>query len=212
MRARNWAIAGGMALLVGGGALGQWVRTAPPVGPPAAALRVTNPAVPQVLGDPAAPVLVEEYGDFQCPACGAFERSAGPALKQLAAARRIRLAYYPIGFLGKESVTSAGASLCAANGGRFWEYHDLLYAQQAPENSGALSIGRLLGLGELAGVKDPQFSLCVSSARYAGLVQQVTDAASRRGVSSTPTIYVSGKRLPSPSLQAVLAAVDATSP
>ena len=194
-------------LLVAGGALVQWARTAPPV--PPAAVAAAPPSVPQVLGDPAAPILVEEYGDFQCPACSAFEKAAGPTLKQLAGERRIRLAYYPIGFLGRESVTSAGASLCAAGAGRFWEYHDLLYSQQGPENSGALSTSRLLGFGDQAGVRDGQFDLCVSSARYSGLIQQITESASKRGVNSTPSVYVNGRRLTDVTLPGVLAAVNA---
>ena len=195
----------GVALVVGIAI--QYIRTA--TVPSDSAAATTPPAVvPQVLGDASAPVLVEEYGDFQCPACGNFEKSVAPSLRQLAQSGKIRFAYYPIAILGQESVDASNASLCAADEGRFWQYHDQLFAHQAPENTGFLTKTRLLGFGDSSGVMSGQFDLCVTNSRHKDQVVKITDDASRKGVNQTPTVYVNGTRLGNPSLEQMLAAID----
>jgi protein-disulfide isomerase len=105
----------------------------------------------ELLGRPSAPVLVEEYGDFQCPVCGQWERDVYPTVRRLVGQGRIRFEYHPIAFIGPESVAAANAAEAAGDEGRFWAYHDLLFADQAPENSGALTTDRLLELGRQVG-------------------------------------------------------------
>ncbi len=93
----------------------------------------------EIEGDPSARVLVEEYGDFQCPSCRAFFDESDATIKQLVAAKKIRFAFGNFAFLGPESFRAASAALCAADAGKYWEYHDLLYTNQASENSGFLT-------------------------------------------------------------------------
>jgi protein-disulfide isomerase len=73
----------------------------------------------ELLGRPSAPVLVEEYGDFQCPVCGQWERSVYPTVRRLADQGRIRFEYHPIAFIGPESVAAANAAEAAGDEGRF---------------------------------------------------------------------------------------------
>jgi protein-disulfide isomerase len=101
----------------------------------------------ELLGRASAPVLVEEYGDFQCPVCGQWERTVYPTVRQLVDQGRIRFEYHPIAFIGPESTAAANAAEAAGDEGRFWANHDLLFADQAPENSGVLTTDRLLELG-----------------------------------------------------------------
>ena len=61
----------------------------------------------ELLGRPSAPVLVQEYGDFQCPICGEWERTVYPTVRQLVDQGRIRFEYHPIAFIGPESVAAA---------------------------------------------------------------------------------------------------------
>jgi protein-disulfide isomerase len=147
----------------------------------------------EVLGNASAPVLVEEYGDFQCPACARFEREVGPTVRQLAAQGRIRFAFHHDAAIGRESVLAANAATCAGDAGRFWPYHDALYAQQAPENSGALTVERLIALGRQVGVSGPVFAGCVRNGTYRPWVARVTDQASQRGVNAIPALFVNGR-------------------
>ncbi|MEW6569399.1 MAG: thioredoxin domain-containing protein [Chloroflexota bacterium] len=89
-----------------------------------------DPSAPgRVLGEAEAPVLIELYEDFQCPACGAFTRSIKPLLVQnFVATGQTRLAFRHFAFIGPESLRAAEASMCADEQGRFWDYHDLLFA------------------------------------------------------------------------------------
>jgi protein-disulfide isomerase len=161
------------------------------------------------LGNAGAQVLVEEYGDFQCPQCAAFQRSVGPTVRQLAEQGRIRFVFHEQPILGRESVLAANAATCAGDRGRFWQYHDLLYARQAPENSGALTADRLVQLGEQVGIRSSEFVGCVRDGTYEPWLRQVTEQGSVRGVNSTPTFFVNGEQVRDLSIPAaLLAAVD----
>jgi protein-disulfide isomerase len=149
----------------------------------------------ELLGKPSAPVLVEEYGDFQCPACAQFQSAVGPAVRQLVDQGRIRFVFHEQPILGRESVLAANAATCAGDQGKFWPYHDLLYAEQAPENSGALTADRLIQLGGRVGIASSGFARCVRDGTYEPWLRQVTDQGSVRGVNATPTFYVNGRRV-----------------
>lgn len=100
----------------------------------------TRQQAPPVLGDPAAPVVMREYGDFQCPSCGAFFRTVEPQLRAEYIDRGlVRLEWHDFAWIGPESRDAANAARCATDQDRFWEYHDLLYRNQAGENQGAFS-------------------------------------------------------------------------
>ena len=167
----------------------------------------------ELLGDPSAPVLVEEYGDFQCPVCGQWERDVYPTVRRLVDQGRIRFEYHPIAFIGPESVAAANAAEAAGDEGKFWAYHDLLFADQAPENSGALTTDRLLELGRQAGLTSQQFQQHVTNGTYDNWVRQITDQSSQRGVVQTPTVMVNGQQVDSAlTAQGLLAAVNAANP
>jgi len=167
----------------------------------------------EIEGDPSAPVLVEEYGDFQCPSCRAFFDSSDATIKQLVAAKKIRFAFGNFAFLGPESIRAASAALCAADVGKYWEYHDLLYANQASENSGFLTTDQLIAFGKEAGITGADlttFESCVRSARYEGFVRKQTEKTSKdRNVTQTPTVFVNGRQLQDLSPAGLTATVNA---
>ncbi|MGZ8766389.1 MAG: DsbA family protein, partial [Acidimicrobiia bacterium] len=136
-----------------------------------------DPNQTEIEGDPSAPVLVEEYGDYQCPACEAFFRSTDPTIKRLVAEQKIRFAFGNFAFLGEESVRAASAAICAGDAGKFWEYHDILYSNQAAENAGFLTHDQLVEFGRDAGITGAdltRFEKCVRSDRYEGFVRTQT--------------------------------------
>ena len=95
------------------------------------------------------PVTVEVYEDFICPACKAFEDQSGQTLDQLVAANKVKIVYYPLAFLDRQSSTdystrAAAASACADEGGKFREYAEALFARQPAEGSAGLSDGELI--------------------------------------------------------------------
>ncbi len=161
-------------------------------------------------GSASAPVVVEEYGDFQCPHCAAFQRTVGPTVDKLIASGKIRFVFHPIAFIGPESTAAASAATAAGDQGKFWPYLDQLFAQQGPENSGTLSTSKLLAIGRAVGLTDQRFTTAVERGTYENWITQQTDQASRRGVNQTLTVLVDGQMAPDAiTPQGLQAAVDA---
>jgi protein-disulfide isomerase len=150
-----------------------------------------------LVGDANAPVTITEYGDFQCPVCAELHQRWEPTLERLMQQGKVKFELVGLAYLDRgttESLRSAAAATCAADAGKFLEYYNALYnGQSGTENSGFLTNAQLLSFGRSAGITDPAFARCVSSGRYIGWVTKNTDAASRRGVTGTPTVLVNGK-------------------
>jgi protein-disulfide isomerase len=160
---------------------------------------VTNPpgiAHDRELGSPGAPVTLEVWSDFQCPACRLFWTISEPGIvAKYVAPGQARLVYHDFPFLGQESVDAAVAARCADRQDAFWPYHDLLFANQGAENSGAFSRDRLLAMADLAGLDRSTFSACLDDPAVATSIQQ-EKASGESVVNGTPTLLVNGHVLP----------------
>jgi protein-disulfide isomerase len=160
------------------------------------------------------PVKIDIYEDFMCPACGNFEATAATTIDQLIATNKVTVQYHPIAILDRASSTeystrSAAASAAAAQGGKFAEYHKVLFANQPEEGSAGLDDAKLIELGKSVGLTDAAFADAVNKGTYEAWATKVTGIAASRGVNSTPTVMVGGKALESPTVQALTAAVEA---
>ncbi len=146
-------------------------------------------------GRPDAPVTIVEYLDFQCPVCRRAEVGLLPIIeKEYIATGKARLEVHPIAILGDESVLAAEAARCAGDQGKFWEFHDILFANQAGENRGAFSKERLKQMAEALQLDTQAFGSCLDSGRYEGTVKEATQASENVGVQGTPTFLVNGVR------------------
>lgn len=158
-------------------------------------VNITLPADAPILGDAAAPVTIVEYADFQCPFCKAFQDNVFPSLKtKYIDSGQVRFAFQDFAFLGPESLTAAAASKCAAEQQQFWPYHDLLYAKQGDENSGAFSDANLKTFASQLGLNRTDFDGCLSSNKYADAVNAELAAGEGYGVAATPTLFINGKK------------------
>jgi protein-disulfide isomerase len=147
------------------------------------------------MGDPNAPVVIEEFSDFLCPACQFFAENIEPDLIQEYVANGLVYFKYNNFALGPESFDPAEASLCAAEQGEFWTYHDILFANQAGRDARAFSAKRLEAYAEAAGLDVELFKSCTSDNRYLDQIQQIQNAAQVAGVNSTPTFFINGKMI-----------------
>ncbi|MFM2106293.1 MAG: hypothetical protein RL338_1325 [Chloroflexota bacterium] len=145
------------------------------------------------FGDPAAPVTVEIWADYQCPYCGLFTHGLEPTLiRDFGATGRAYIVFKDYAFLGQESIDAAVAARCAGRQGRYWVYHDLLYASQSGENEGAFALGNLVKLAEFAGLDAEAFGTCVADPAVAEEVAAETNEGRQLGVESTPTVRIVG--------------------
>ncbi len=125
----------------------------------------------RVIGSPAAPVTIEVWSDYQCPACRAFAAMVLPRIvEELVNTGRARVAYHDFAFIGPESMTAAVGARCAAREDRFEAYHEIVFANQRGENQGAFTTDRVVAIAELAGLDPASFEACLAEP---GLAQQV---------------------------------------
>jgi protein-disulfide isomerase len=157
------------------------------------------------------PVVVEEYLDFICPYCRVYHDEAGDAVGRLVAENKITLVQHPVAYLDRFSTNqystrASAASACAADDGRFQEYVAVLFAEQPEEGTAGPTDDQLIQMGTANGLSG-SFAQCVRDQRYVTWAKKVSDDASKAGVTSTPTVFVNGKKVQA-NAAAVVAAVN----
>jgi protein-disulfide isomerase len=181
----------------------------PQIRPPGEIITVTPAALPNAeglsLGDPNAPVTIDVFEDFQCPACKNFTESTEPLIVQnLVSTGKARYVFHNFPFLddaqpvNKESDQAANASMCANEQGKFWEMHGTLYTNWNGENQGAFSDRRLQAMAESLGLDMEAFNSCFSANKYESEIQADLDLGEQWEVSGTPTVFVNGQRVGAP--------------
>lgn len=150
------------------------------------------------LGRPDAPLAMEIYGDFQCPVCGRFAKEYLPRLvADFVKDGRLRLIPRDIAILDPgsagESLGSAVGAVCAGVQDRYWEYHDLLFWNQAGENLGAFRAERLALMAEALDLDRAAWDECVADPARGQAVRALTTSAAARGIVSTPTLAINGQ-------------------
>jgi protein-disulfide isomerase len=169
----------------------------------------------RMMGDPDAPVVVEEFGDFQCPYCGQFHMDVEPKLREdYIATGKVRFIFrnFPVvdSFVagGVESRDAALAALCAGEQGNYWEYHDYLFEHQSGENEGAFSRPHLKEFAVKLGLNEDSFSQCLEKERYANIIRADEQIARRLGLRGVPSILVNGRLIHFEEWDEILPAID----
>lgn len=141
----------------------------------------------RVRGNPGAPVTIVEFSDFQCPFCRASEST----LKQLLTKYdgRIKLAYldFPLREIHPKAQGAAEAARCAAEQGKFWEYHDALYADQSKlEGPDLVTSAVALNMDEKS------FRSCLESGKFKDKIEADREQGTKAGVAGTPGFFING--------------------
>ena len=154
------------------------------------------------IGDPNAPVKLNVWVDFQCSACVRFTKDFEPLIiKTYVETGKVyyTFRFFPLlsSFLpgNTESEDSANAALCAAEQGKFWEYHDILFANWDGENAGVFAVDNLIAFAKPLGLNMSDFRKCVTGYRYQGKIETDYSNGQALGVYSVPTIFVAGQRV-----------------
>jgi len=106
---------------------------------------------------------------------------------------KVKFVYKHMAILGQESVWAAEASECAADQGKFWEYHDLVFDRQAGENQGAFNKDKLLAMAQELKLDMARFEPCLKNDQTQDRVQADTQEGQQVGVRGTPTFFVNGR-------------------
>ncbi|KUL33467.1 disulfide bond formation protein DsbA [Streptomyces sp. NRRL F-4489] len=148
---------------------------------------------PLATGKPDAPVVLVEYADYQCSFCGRFSRETQPALiKKFVDAGTLRIEFRNFPVFGADSERAARASWAAGRQGKFWQLHDVLYAET--RKGDALAEDKLVELARTAGVPDlEKFRADLGSPAAEAALKKDQDEGYRLGVQSTPSFLVNGR-------------------
>jgi protein-disulfide isomerase len=156
-----------------------------------------------VLGPEDAPVTLVEYGDYQCPACGAAYPMVKAIQKRLGAKLRFVFRNMPLNEIHPNAEMAAEAAEAAGAQGKFWEMHDALY-----EHQDQLGPDLVKALAKRLHLDVPRFEQDLGSRRFGDPVKRDFMGGVRSGVNGTPTFFIDGVRydgsLDEPSLEAGL--------
>ncbi len=157
---------------------------------------------PHIKGAEAAEITIVEFSDFQCPACAASQELVNEVLAAYPEQVKIEYRHFPLNSIHPNAQLAAQATEVAAQEDKFWEYHDLLFANQRVwselEEKGAF-LEQLAGYAEELGIDKASFLERIESDRIKSLVIEDITAGGKINIQGTPTFYVNGQ--PSPASQ-----------
>lgn len=157
----------------------------------------------RTLGKLDAPVTLEVWSDYQCPACGQFAELVEPTIiRDYVTPGTLRIIDHDAAFQGArvaasydESVEAGAGARCAAEQGSYWAFHDWLFANQVGENQGAFRDERLRAIATAAGLDIVAWDACRATGEQQAAVRAETQEGVALGVNATPTMYLNGEAI-----------------
>jgi protein-disulfide isomerase len=164
-----------------------------------AAPRPATPTIAPIThlrGRTDAPVLIEEYGDFQCPPCGYLH----PILKRIEGeyATQVRVAFhhFPLREMHKNAAEAARAAEAAALQGKFWQMHDMLFEKQQEWKDAAPARPLFLNYARTLGLDAQKFTQDIDGTTVSNRVMNDEQVGTSRGVTGTPSVFLNGREVP----------------
>jgi protein-disulfide isomerase len=173
--------------------------------------KLYNPVVQNAsaLGSSTADITMIEFADYQCQSCAKFQREVrDDILRNFVNTGQVRFLFKDFivnndmpgtttttTTVDEPSTLAAEASYCAAEQGKYWEYHNKLYQNAEAENTEWVTIDNLKQIANNAGIGDQmQFSGCLESHKHSKTVKENDDLARSIGLQSTPTFILLSNR------------------
>ena len=150
-----------------------------------------DPQDGQAKGDANAPVVMVLYSDFSCPYCTLFAQNIEPALADLVENGTLRVEWRDLAQISESSPLAAQAGVAAANQGRFWEFHDAVYAAADPQGHPEYTEESLVAFAQAAGVEDlERFRADMTAQETVDRVAQAKEHAYQLGIKGTPFLII----------------------
>lgn len=168
---------------------------------------VSRTGVVVTAGQPTAPLTVDLYADYLCPACAQFESVFKAPITTALNDGKMKLNIHPLGYLDTltapagYSTRAANAAICSVDAGIFTAYNEKLFTEQPAEGGAGLTNEQLIAFGTELGAGD-SFAQCVNAQSSTPEIAAATEAAannpdlqtSGQGF-GTPTIAIDGKKV-----------------
>ena len=157
-----------------------------------------------IQGNANAPVVLVEYGDYQCPHCG----HAHPIVRRVQKHFGKRLAFvfrnFPLNEIHPEAEDAAETAEFAGANQKFWDMHDAIF-----ENQSQLGLPLFLALGEKLGLDPAALQQALESGEFTPRVKEDFMGGVRSGVNGTPTFFINGQRHDgAPDFESLVAAIE----
>lgn len=136
-----------------------------------------------------AAVVVDEYADFQCPACRFAVAIVEGIDEKYGSNVRINFKHFPLESIHQNALKAALASECANDQGKFWTMHDAIYENQ----DAGLTESNLRKFAEGSGLDMAQYDACYQSKARLNIIRNDQTDGDVAGVNGTPTFVINGK-------------------
>lgn len=161
------------------------------------------------VGADDAPVVVREFADYQCPACGTFAKASQRLKQEYVDAGKVRFVYFELPLQQHQNAFPAAlAARCAGDQGAYWEMHDRLYESQSGWNGSNDPVATFTRYGKDMGLEARRLRLCMTTELHREAVEQSRRVAMQLQVTSTPTVMVDNIRLTRPGWGQLSAVVE----
>jgi protein-disulfide isomerase len=139
-------------------------------------------------GNASAPIVLVEFSDFQCPFCQRANPTVEQVRKQYGDKIRFVYRHFPLPN-HPDARPAAEAAACAEAQGKFWEYHDRLFAEPR------LSAADLKAHAAATGLDQAKFNTCVDTHQSAAKVEKDIEEGAQLGVTGTPAFFINGRSI-----------------
>ena len=187
------------AVAAGGGLFIIWQtqQAAAPVVLPSTGIPIGLDSVPPAayqMGSDTAPVVVDEWSDFECPFCARLSVLTLPDVKQrLVASGLVRWRFNDFPLPGHRNAATAHlAGACAAEQNQFWPMHDLIYGNQGVWLRGNMR-RHFADYAQQIGLDTDVYEACMDGQAPLTRIVQSVQRGQARGVGSTPTLFINGR-------------------
>ena len=193
MQLRYWIVTSALALLVLYGSVAWAAGTGRPEAITRAGIiaALEQSAGPK-KGSGGAPIVLVYFTDFQCGYCRKFAQETLPKLNSEYVQKGLaQLVFRNLAILGPPSVQAAQAAACAQDQGRFWDFHDRLFAGNSAPT--AFTDASLKQVADELKLDQHAFTACYDGSTYAQKVESETLLAQALGARGTPAFLVNGQ-------------------
>ena len=156
-------------------------------------LRVPVTSRDHIRGSQNALVTLVEYGDYECPYCGAAQPIVERVQARFSRDLRVVFRHFPLTEVHPHAGPAAETAEFAGANGEFWAMHDALYANQR-----RLSVPLMMALASSLNLSTVALRDALATGLYAGKVRDDFISGVRSGVNGTPTFFINGVRFDSP--------------
>jgi protein-disulfide isomerase len=136
-----------------------------------------------------------EFGDFQCPACGAAEPNVEQAMKEFNGKVTFYFRNFPLTTLHQNAMTAAQAAEAAGDQGKYWEMHDKLYQTQKEWETLSDPTDKFTEYAKGLGLDGDKFKQAVQDEKFKQVIQQDMADGNALNINATPTFFINGAQV-----------------